>query len=59
MDFYAYDPTSVDPLPFRAMGSYPYPGKKYPLDRHLRDILEYNTRYMSGNEASGYAFQYH
>jgi hypothetical protein len=60
MDFYAYDPISVDPLPFRSMGVYPYPkGKKYPLnDLHLRDLLIYNTRYMSGNEGRSYAFDY-
>ena len=58
MDFYAYDPTSVSPLPFRDMRAYPYPGQKYPLDQHLRDLLEYDTRFMSGNEATGYAFQY-
>jgi hypothetical protein len=59
MDFYAFDPTSVDPLPFRAMGTYPYPGKQYPVDQHLRDLIEYNTRYMSGNEARGFSFNYH
>jgi hypothetical protein len=59
MDFYAYDPTHVEPLPFRGMGTYPYPDKSYPLiDRHLKDLLEYNTRYMSGNETTGYAFKY-
>ncbi len=59
MDFYAFDPTSVDPLPFRDMGSYPYPEQSYPWnDLHLRDWLEYNTRYLSGNEASGYSFRY-
>jgi hypothetical protein len=60
MDFYAYDPTSVDPLPFRAMGIYPYPkGKSFPKDHaHLNYLLNYNTRQMSGNEARGYAFDY-
>jgi tetratricopeptide (TPR) repeat protein len=59
MDFYAYDFTRVDPLPFRDMGVYPYPGKSFPLDdAHLIYLLEYNTRYMSGNEARGYAFDY-
>jgi cytochrome c-type biogenesis protein CcmH/NrfG len=58
MDFYAYRGDSVDPLPFRTMKSYPYPGS-YPLDeQQLEYLLEYNTRYMSGNEARGYAFQY-
>ena len=60
MDFYAYDFTSVDPLPFRDMSAYPYPsGKSFPLDdAHLNYILEYNTRHMSGNEPSGYRFAY-
>jgi len=60
MDFYAYDFTSVDPLPFRDMGGYPYPSdKSFPLDdAHLNYLLEYNTRYLSGNEARGYRFDY-
>jgi tetratricopeptide (TPR) repeat protein len=60
MDFYAYDFTSVDPLPFRDMGAYPYPSdKSFPLDdAHLNYMLEYNTRYMSGNEPRGYRFDY-
>ena len=60
MDFYAYHGDQVDPLPFRAMGTYPYPvGKSYPLsDTHLNDMLNYNTRHVSGNEARGYAFDY-
>ncbi len=59
MDFYAYDFTSVEPLPFRDMGIYPYPGKSFPLDDpHLSYLLEYNTRYMSGGESRGYRFDY-
>ena len=60
MDFYAYDFTSVDPLPFSAMTKYPYPlDQSFPLDdEHLNYILEYNTRYMSGNEPRGYRFDY-
>jgi tetratricopeptide (TPR) repeat protein len=60
MDFYAYDFTSVDPLPFRDMGGYPYPSDhSFPLDdAHLNYILEFNTRYLSGNEARGYRFAY-
>ncbi len=60
MDFYAYHGDQVDPLPFRAMGTYPYPkGKSYPLDPiHLNDLLNYNTRNLSGNEARGFAFDY-
>ncbi|HXM24312.1 MAG TPA: FG-GAP-like repeat-containing protein [Terriglobales bacterium] len=60
MDFYAYDFGSVDPLPFRGMETYPYPSdKSFPLDdAHLNYILEYNTRFMSGNEPRGYRFDY-
>jgi len=59
MDFYAFDFTSVDPLPFRQMGTYPYPGKSFPLDDlHLDYLLEYNTRYLSGHESKGYRFEY-
>jgi Flp pilus assembly protein TadD len=59
MDFYAYDGNYVAPLPFHAMGTYPYPGKSFPLDEtHLNDLLNYNTRYMSGREHPGYRFDY-
>src|SRR5208282_6065610 len=59
MDFYAYRGDTVEPLPFRDMETYPYPGKSFPSDaEHLNYLLEYNTRFMSGNEASGYSFQY-
>jgi tetratricopeptide (TPR) repeat protein len=59
MDFYAFDGDRVDPLPFQNMGTYPYSRKQYPLDdQHLRDLLEYNTRYMSGSEQPGYNFDY-
>ena len=59
MDFYAYQGDRVAPLPFREMGAYPYPGKSFPDDlEHLKYLFEYNTRFMSGNEARGYAFQY-
>jgi tetratricopeptide (TPR) repeat protein len=58
MDFYAYRGDTVDPLPFRDMESYPYRGG-FPSDaEHLNYLLEYNTRFMSGNESSGYSFQY-
>ncbi len=59
MDFYAYRGDTVEPLPFRAMETYPYPGEVFPSDaEHLNYLLEYNTRFMSGNEASGYSFRY-
>ncbi len=59
MDFYAYRGDTVDPLPFRDMRNYPYPGQSFPSDaEHLNYLLEYNTRFMLGNEATGYSFQY-
>jgi Flp pilus assembly protein TadD len=59
MDFYAYRGETVEPLPFGDMRTYPYPGQSFPSDvEHLNYLLEYNTRFMSGNEASGYSFQY-
>jgi hypothetical protein len=59
MDFYAYRGDTVDPLPFHDMRTYPYPGRSFPSDaEHMDYLLEYNTRFMSGNEASGYSFQY-
>jgi tetratricopeptide (TPR) repeat protein len=59
MDFYAYRGDAVEPLPFGSMGTYPYPDKAFPDDpEHFNYLLEYNTRFMSGNEASGYSFRY-
>jgi len=59
MDFYAAEGNTVDPLPFRAMQTYPYPGKSFPLDdEHLNYFLIYNTRHVSGNEPRGYRYEY-
>jgi len=60
MDFYAAEGNYVAPLPFLNMGEYPYPAKKsFPLDdTHVKYLLEYNTRHMSGNEQRGYWFDY-
>jgi len=59
MDFYAADGNTVEPLPFRRMGTYPYAGKAFPNDlEHLDYMLRYNTRFMSGNEPRGYAYKY-
>jgi hypothetical protein len=59
MDFYAADGSTVEPLPFRHMGTYPYHGKSFPSDpEHLDYMLRYNTRFMSGNEPRGYSYNY-
>jgi tetratricopeptide (TPR) repeat protein len=59
MDFYAAEGSTVEPLPFRQMGSYPYKGKSFPSDRkHLDYMLKYNTRFMSGNEPQGYSYEF-
>jgi len=60
MDFYAAHGDTVEPLPFRAMGTYPYAkGKSFPIDNeHLDYKLKYNTRHVSGNEPQGYWFDY-
>jgi len=59
MDFYAADGSTVAPLPFRRMGTYPYSGKSFPSDdEHLKYMLEFNTRFVSGNEPRGYSYEY-
>lgn len=59
MDFYAADGSTVAPLPFRRMGTYPYSGKSFPSDdEHLKYMLEFNTRFISGNEPRGYSYDY-
>ena len=60
MDFYAAEANTVHPLPFRAMGTYPYPkSRSFPLDdAHVDYFLDYNTRHLSGNEPRGYRFDY-
>jgi hypothetical protein len=59
MDFYAAHGDTVEPLPFGEMGTYPYPDKSYPLDdAHLNYLLEYNTRHLSGDEPTGYSYEF-
>ncbi len=60
MDFYAADGSTVEPLPFSGMGTYPYArGKAFPMDQaHIDYLLKYNTRHVSGNEPKGYWFDY-
>jgi len=60
MDFYAAHGDTVEPLPFRDMGTYPYStAKAFPIDdQHLDYMLKYNTRHVSGNEPRGYRLEY-
>ena len=59
MDFYAAEGSTVAPLPFRRMGTYPYSGKSFPSDQeHLKYMLEFNTRFVSGNEPRGYRYDF-
>jgi len=60
MDFYAAEASTVQPLPFRGMGTYPYPkGRVFPLDdSHVDYLLNYNTRHLSGNEPKSFRFDY-
>jgi tetratricopeptide (TPR) repeat protein len=60
MDFYAAEANTVHPLPFKTMGTYPYPnGRSFPLDdAHVEYFVDYNTRHLSGNEPKGYRFDY-
>ena len=39
MDFYAYRGDTVDPLPFRDMRTYPYPGQVFPLRCRALELL--------------------
>jgi tetratricopeptide (TPR) repeat protein len=58
MDFYAAQGNTVEPLPFRSMGNYPSK-RKFPSDpAHLDYMLQFNTRFVSGNEPRGYAYDY-
>ena len=60
MDFYAKFGGTVTPLPLNAARAYPYPsGIHYPDDlRHLKYLLLYDTRSISGSPPDSYIFHY-
>jgi tetratricopeptide (TPR) repeat protein len=58
MDFYAASGNTVEPLPFRRMGTYPYQGSFPSDEEHLDYLLGYNTRQVSGNEPQSYAYRF-
>jgi tetratricopeptide (TPR) repeat protein len=60
MDLHGTNVLTVDPLPFHDMPSYPYPDHlHYPDDdSHLDYLLNYNTRFVAGDDASSYRFYY-
>jgi hypothetical protein len=60
MDFYAAHGDTVAPLPFHTLKPYPYPvGVSYPDDeRHLKYMLEYNTRGVAGPAGDTFRFRY-
>ena len=60
MDFYSAYSATVEPLPFHAMGQYPYgPETTFPSDAaHLAYRLRSNTRSESGSSGTSYRFRY-
>ncbi len=60
MDFYASDGLTVDMLPFHQMPAYPYSARVSYLSskQRLDYVLNYNTRFHSGQSAASYRFQY-
>ena len=60
MDFYEALSSTVDPLPFHAMGQYPYGSQThYPTDAQHQDYrLNSNTRWVSGEELRSFRFRY-
>ena len=60
MDFYEALSDTAEPLPFHAMGLYPYgPDTRYPTDALHQDYrLNVNTRWVSGGESRSFRFRY-
>ncbi len=60
MDFYAYRGDTVEPLPFRDMNAYPYPGQSFPRMPIISIICSNTTRDSCPEmRRRGYSFQYH
>jgi len=58
MDFYAAHAQTVTPLPFRAMGTYPYPETiRYP-EGNREYLLEWNTREVGAEAWPSYRFAF-
>jgi hypothetical protein len=60
MDFYAADALTVEAMPFHHMPSYPYTADVNYLSSksQLDYLLNYNTRFYSGESAPSYRFEY-
>jgi hypothetical protein len=60
MDFYEALSNTVEPLPFHAMGQYPYGSHtSYPTTALHQDYrLNANTRWVSGREIRSFRFRY-
>ena len=59
MDFWAAQSDTVSPLPFHTRVPYPYPAEMgYALDKHLKYLLEYNTRGVADPTGSSFRFRY-
>jgi Flp pilus assembly protein TadD len=58
MDFYAAHAQTVAPLPFRAMGTYPYPASTHYPDANREYLLEWNTREVDAEAWPTYRFSF-
>jgi hypothetical protein len=58
MDFYAAEPFTVEPLPFRGMGVYPSTQPYPDTDASLGYQLDYNSRFVSSPQPPSYRFRY-
>jgi tetratricopeptide (TPR) repeat protein len=58
MDFYAAHAQTVTPLPFAAMGSYPYPSDTQYPQRNQSYLLDWNTRQVESEAWPSYKARY-